>query len=59
MPKNILTTEEAAKRLGISTFSVRLYIRKGLLKAYKYSRKHKQGHWHIFEKDLENFIKGY
>ena len=59
MSNDILTTQETAKRLGVSKISVRTYIRKGFLKAYKYPKRYKQGHWHIFEKDLENFMKGY
>ena len=47
-----LSVEEIAENLSIPTETVRVWIRKGRLKAVKLGR-----HWRIKEVDLQTFIK--
>jgi excisionase family DNA binding protein len=46
----LLTIEEAAEILRVSTRSVNRYIKSGKLKASKI------GHWRITQKDLDDFL---
>jgi len=49
----LLTPKQAAERLGVCRASVWRYIRKGKLKAIKYTARN----FRITEKDLNQFLK--
>lgn len=49
----LLTPKEVAKQLGVSEFTVWRYIRKGKLRAIKYTARN----FRIAEKDLAQFLK--
>lgn len=55
-----LTVAKAADFLSVSTWTVREYIRLGLLKAYKLGNgAHKRGsrrHWRIWQQNLVEFV---
>ncbi|MBI3943647.1 MAG: helix-turn-helix domain-containing protein [Chloroflexi bacterium] len=50
--KEYLTTEEVARELGISVFTVRRYVRNGILRAVKL-----EGAYRIRRRDFEEFLK--
>lgn len=45
------STEEVSEILGISTYTIREYIRNGSLKGFKIGRE-----WRISESDLQEFL---
>lgn len=51
MDNKPLTVREAAEYLSITPHHLRTFLREKKLKAYKV------GHWLIYPKDLEEFIK--
>jgi len=48
----LLTVQETAQRLKLSTYTVREYIRRGELRAAKFGRV-----WRISEDDLRTFVE--
>ncbi|MEW6770243.1 MAG: helix-turn-helix domain-containing protein [Bacillota bacterium] len=50
--KVLLGTREAATRLGVSPWTLRFWIRSGLLPAFKINN----GRWRIDSRDLEEFV---
>jgi len=56
---DILTTGEAAKKLGVHPNTIYRAIYSGLLPAFKYGGNGKsRRHWKIKEEDLDNFTAG-
>lgn len=60
MSERPLTVQEAAVFLSIQPLQVRLYINKGLLKAYKLGngtgKKGSRRRWRIWKDDLVDFV---
>lgn len=60
MKERPLTTDEAATFLSLSSWKIRDYINKGILKAYKVgngtNKKNSRRRWRIWKDDLVEFI---
>jgi len=52
---DLLTIEDCAVLLSASQYQVRKYIKQEKLKAHKMGG---NGHWRIWQKDLEEFVNG-
>ena len=50
--KKLFTVSEIAEKLDVSAFTIRRYIRKGILKANKIGRK-----WYVLESVFKEYFK--
>jgi predicted site-specific integrase-resolvase len=53
--KEVYSAKEAAKFIGLSPLVIRIYCKKGLLKAHKVGEG-KNTRWKIWKKDLIDFV---
>lgn len=49
----MLTSKEVAELMGLTPYTIREYVRRGMLKGVKYGRG-----WHFTTDEIKRFIKG-
>jgi excisionase family DNA binding protein len=57
LPPRALTIPQAAETLGVSTKTVRRYIKAGELSASNISLGSKQARWRVSKRSLDNFLR--